>query len=341
MYRKTGFGAVLLTVVSAFVLVTPPATAAGPSPVYAPEGSVADPGVLRVNGEFYVFSTAGNGRVSRGDTANGPWRQVGPAVDLSDPPSWVDTGQAVWAPDAWRTSAGWVLYYSAAARGFGGQRCIGAATSDQAGGPYTPVGDTPLVCPGGRHDGEDTVPGRPVAGAGVIDPSPFVDGEGRRFLLYKTQQTPSSLRMLRLGDGGLHWTGNPSGELLRRDGIVENPVMVQRGSEYVLFASRYGYHNCSYATVWLRSRDKWDFAGATEHALTTTAGTGICGPGGADVTPSLDGGWRIFLHGWVCGAGTAPCTTAQIENGADRRRALYAAILHWGSGATPSVGAFF
>ncbi|MCE6997529.1 hypothetical protein LZG04_22410 [Saccharothrix sp. S26] len=47
----------------------------------------------------------------------------------------------------------------------------------------------------------------------------------------------------------------------------------------------------------MRSTDKWQFGGAAEHALPTTAGTGICGPGGADVTPSLDGGRRIFLHG--------------------------------------------
>jgi arabinan endo-1,5-alpha-L-arabinosidase len=339
MRWKPGFGAVLLAVVSA--LVAPPATAAGPSPVYAPDGSVADPGVLRANGGFSVFSTAVDGRVSRGDTASGPWRHVGPAVDLRQPPSWVDTGKAVWAPDAWQTSAGYVLYYSAVAKGFDGQRCIGAATSDQPDGPYVPVGDIPLVCPGGRHGAEDAVPGRPVAGAGVIDPSPFVDNEGRRFLLYKTQQTPSSLRMVRLGEAGLHWAGNASGELLQRDGIIENPVLVQRGSSFVLFASRYGYDNCSYASVWLRSADKWNFAGATEHTLMTTSGTGICGPGGADVTPSLDGGWRVFLHGWVCGGGTAPCTTGQIENGVAHRRALYAAVLNWGSdGATPNVGAF-
>lgn len=116
--------------------------------------------------------------------------------------------------------------------------------------------------------------------------------------------------------------------------------MVQRGSQYVLFASRYGYDNCSYATVWLRSTDRWNFAGATEHSLMTSGGTGLCGPGGADVTPSLDGGWRIFLHGWVCGTGTSPCTDSQIANGVAHRRALYAAILNWASDGTPSVGMF-
>lgn len=326
---------VLLALASSLLTVLP-AQAAAPGPVY--DASIADPGVLRVNGDFFVFSTGPKGRVSKGDTASGPWQSVGSA--LASVPAWVDSGPDVWAPDAWHTSAGYVLYYSAVAKDFGGQRCIGVATSTTAGGPYTPLGDTPLVCPGGRQGGEDGVPGRPIATAGVIDPSPFQDSNGNRFLLYKTQQIPSSLRMVPLNAAGTHKASGDSRELLRRDGIIENPTMVQRGSQYVLLASRYGYDNCSYATVWLRSTNRWDFATATEHTLMTSAGTGLCGPGGADVTPSLDGGWRVFLHGWVCGTGTSPCTDEQIRNGVTHRRVLYAAVLNWSADATPSVGAF-
>lgn len=315
-----------------------PASAAAPQPVYAPSGGVADPGTVRHDSNFYVFATGGNAPVYRGDTASGPWSSQGPALEGVGP--WAASG-AVWAPDAVHTPIGWVLYYSAPARNFDGQRCIGVATASSVTGPYRPFGDSPLICPGGRHGADDSVPGRPVLGAGVIDPSPFVDAEGRRFVLYKTQQTPSSLRMLRVNDNGTRWIGNPSGELVQRSGIIENPVLMQRGSTFVLFASRYGYNNCSYATVWLRSGNKWDFSGATEHTLLNTAGTGICGPGGADVVPSLDGGWRIFLHGWVCGTGTTPCRPADAPFTGAHRRVLYAAILHWGSdNATPNVGAF-
>jgi beta-xylosidase len=330
--------------VAAALVVAAPGTAhaAAPAPVYAPAGSIADPGVFRDSGDFYVFSTGHRGTVSRGDTAAGPWSNVGPALDGATLPPWVSTGDDIWAPDVWHTAAGYVMYYSAVATDFGGQRCIGVARSDTVGGPYRALTDQPpLVCPAGRHGGEDRVPGRPIADAGVIDPSPFVDSDGHRFLVYKTQQTPSSLRMVRLNDAGTHRFGNDSAELLRRDGIIENPTMVQRGTSFVLFASRFGFDNCSYATVWLRSADRWHFGGATEHTLLTTAGTGICGPGGADVSTSLDGGWRIFLHGWVCGTGTKPCTTGQIDGGAAHRRVLYAAILTWGSdGATPNVGEF-
>ncbi|MGH3659855.1 MAG: family 43 glycosylhydrolase, partial [Micromonosporaceae bacterium] len=139
----------------------------------------------------------------------------------------------VWAPDAWQTPAGWVLYYSAPARGMGGQRCIGVATADSVMGPYTP-NDTPLVCPNPALGADDPVPGQPVANAGVIDPSPFRAADGRRYLLYRTQMTPSTLRMVPLESNGLNAVAN-SRELRRNSGIIENPVMVQRGNSYVLF----------------------------------------------------------------------------------------------------------
>ena len=124
---------------------------------------------------------------------------VGTALDLDPRPDWMASSD-IWAPDVRRTGAGLVMYFAAVAKDFGGQRCIGVAlnTTDDPAGPFQPTA-TPLVCPGGRHGGEDRVPGRPIADAGVIDPSLFTDSEGRRYLLYKTQQTPSTLRMVRLG----------------------------------------------------------------------------------------------------------------------------------------------
>lgn len=335
-------GVVLLGLTGA-LLTGLPAEQAPPQPVYAPSYAVADPGVLRVGKAFYVFSTGGLGRVGRGDTASGPWRDVGAA--LTGIPDWAVKGEAIWAPDAWKTSAGYVLYFSAVAKGFDGQRCIGVATSatigsDDGEAMFTPLDGPPLVCPGGRQPGEDTVSGRPVAAAGVIDPSPFRDRDGSRYLLYKTQQTPSSLRMVKLNAKGLHTAGKASRELLQRDSTIENPMMVRRGSHYILFASRYDWADCSYATVWLRSSSRGKFASAAEHSLLTTANTGICGPGGADLARSSDGGWRIFLHGWICGSGTSPCTNAQLADGVADRRALYAAVLTWAANGTPSVRRF-
>ncbi|MGW3897204.1 glycoside hydrolase family 43 protein [Micromonospora profundi] len=342
MRPRTFWRPVLAAAVTALAVVgsaPAPAAAATPRPVYAlSDKSLADPGVVRHNDDFFAFTTGDGAPVYRGGTASGPWTEIGPA--LGSVPDWAENGN-VWAPDAVQTSAGWVLYYSLPAKGMNDrQRCIGAAISSDVSGPYTPVGAAPLICPGGAHNADDAVPGRPVAGAGVIDPSPFVDADGRRFVLYKTQQTPSSIRMLRVNDGGTRWVGNASGELTRSGGIIENPVLRQRGATFVLFASRYAFNNCSYATVYLTSTDRWDFHGKAERPLLTTAGTGICGPGGADLVPALvEDEQRIFLHGWVCD-GNAPCRPkADGSLPSDPRRALYAAIFRW-DGATPRVGAF-
>ncbi|WP_176738438.1 hypothetical protein [Micromonospora pallida] len=106
-----------------------------------------------------------------------------------------------------------MLYYSLPAKGKNGQRCIGVADADDVRGRYEPLGDAPLICPADSRGADDAVPGRPVAAAGVIDPAPFQDAEGRRFVLYKTQQTPSTIRMLRVNDDGTRWIGNASREL--------------------------------------------------------------------------------------------------------------------------------
>jgi arabinan endo-1,5-alpha-L-arabinosidase len=270
--------------------------------------------------------------------ASGRWGS--PRAGLSRLGAW-SAGGVVWAPDARRTSAGWVMYYSAPAKGMHGQRCIGVATAGSVFGRFEPS-DTPLVCPNRALQPGDPVGGRPIEKAGVIDPSPFLASDGRRYLLYRTQKTPSTLRIVRLGPRGLHAVSR-SRELRQSQGIIENPVMVQRGRHFILIASRYGYNNCSYATVWFRSRWRLSFAGKTEHTLMNTASTGICGPGGADVVWVRDIGPRIFLHGWRCEYRTGMRNCASTEDLKHRRhhRSVYAGALRWGpDGATPRVVRF-
>lgn len=321
--------------VAAIALVSVgPAGAAVPVPVYGP---AADPGVAHASGEYVAFTTGSLTLVARGASASGPWSSRGSALDRLG--SW-SSGGPVWAPDAWQTAAGWVQYYAAPARGMEGQRCIGVATADDATGPYVPA-DTPLVCPNAALGADDQVPGRPVADAGVIDPAPFLALDGRRFLLYKTQQRPSTLRMVRLGPEGLH-TISASRELRQSPGIIENPAMVQRGRRFVLFASRHGWAGCGYATVWFRSMRPWAFADKSQHVLARTGTTGICGPGGMDVV-RRDSGARIFLHGWRCEyrTGIRNCASSADVSNQVSFRSMYAGVLGWGPDrATPRVARF-
>lgn len=307
-----------------------------PRPVYAPGREAADPGVVRDGSTYYAFMTGGLGHVARANTPQGPWVTLPDA--LARWGGWASGEGAVWAPDAVHTSAGWVLYYAAQAKGFNGQRCIGAAIAGGPAGPYEPA-DTPLICP--ILSGEDPAADRPDQTAGVIDPSPFQAADGKRYLLYKTQKTPGTIRMFPLSDDGLHGRGEVSHELVRHADSIENPVMVQHGGFYVLFASANWYDQCKYTTVWRRSTDPWAFADKAEHVLLDQAGTGLCGPGGADVVATGDGPSLIFLHAWVCSADNQPCQFDGVVQDPNRTRVVYAANLTWGDdGATPNVPAF-
>ena len=325
------------------VVATGPATAAvepapTPQPVFATTtGEAADPGLVRDGNEYYAFLTGGPlARVISANTPQGPW--VEQANALSRWGAWASGKGAVWAPDVVHTSAGWVLYYAAIAKGFAGQRCIGTAVSDSPAGPYEPA-DSPLICP--LLGGEDPAADRPDLTAGVIDPSPFQASDGKRYLLYKTQKTPGTLRMFPVSDDGLHGRGEVSHELVRHADSIENPVMVQRGDSYVLFAAANWYDQCKYSTVWRRSDDMWSFADKEEHVLLDQASTGLCGPGGADVVASGNGPDRIFLHAWVCGDQGTPCDYEGQVTDPTKRRVIYAATLTWGEdGATPQVPAF-
>lgn len=309
-----------------------------PRPIYATSGSAADPGLAHENGTHYAFMTGGRTKVASSKGAvKGPWTPAGDDA-LTDWGDWASGEGAVWAPDAVRTSAGWVLYYAAQAKGFDGQRCIGTAIADELAGPYEPT-DRPLICP--ILNGEDPVAGRPVKGSGVIDPAPFKADDGKRFLLYKTQQAPGTIRMFPVSDDGLHARGGTSRELVRQADSIENPVMVQRGEHYILFASANWYDQCKYSTVWRRSTDRWSFADKPEHVLLDKANSGLCGPGGADLVNGAKDSSRLVFHGWVCSNDNTPCDFDGPVDDPDRRRVLYGAVVRWGEdNITPQVTRF-
>ncbi|SDT27841.1 glycoside hydrolase family 43 protein [Microlunatus soli] len=336
---------IVLLAVGTAAVGMPRTASAGPTvpqPVYNPTSfEAADPGVATDGDQFKILSTGGLARTASAPTPQGRWRTGGNA--LTRWPAWASGTGAVWAPDLVQTEGAWVLYYALIARDFGGQRCIGTAIAETIDGPFTPA-DRPLICP--VLDGEDPAADRPVAGSGVIDPSPFVDTDGTRYLLYKTQKAPGTIRMVQLSEDGRHVAGSASAELIRHDDSIENPVLVKRGDQYLLFASANWYDQCRYATVWRRSSDPWSFADKAEQVLLDQANTGLCGPGGADVTASNGSGEdadvdRLILHGWVCGGATTPCAGAGQVTDPTKRRVVYAAVLTWGDdGATPAVPRF-
>lgn len=307
-----------------------------PRPVL--RGNVPDPTVERVGRGYVVVSTGDLGPRVWTKRPRTRWRSGGTA--LRRLPTWSRPG-AIWAADLHRVGRTWLLYYSAPAAGAGTYgRCIGVARARRPRGRFRPVGRAPLVCPAHMKVPRAQDPllprDRTLPRAGVIDPSVFRDRDGRRYLLYKTDKIPSSVRIVPLsGNGRRVRRGAVSQELFRSPGVVENPVLTRRGARLVMFTSEGDWTTCDYRTTWRASRSLTDWSAARPQVLLDHAGTGLCGPGGADLARALDGGDRIFLHGWTCRARPRPCHHDLSWRTRTRRKAvrsLYAARLVWRGG---------
>jgi beta-xylosidase len=109
--------------------------------------------------------------------------------------------------------------------GQGGTQCIGAATSDKPEGPYTSSAEKPLIC--------QTDEG------GSIDPSSFVDEDGKRYILWKNDGNSVGARtwiyIQPTSADGLSLTGSPT-QLITADQswegvLVEAPTLWKHGGK--------------------------------------------------------------------------------------------------------------
>lgn len=331
--------AVLL--VAALAALPSPATASyaegrgAPKPVL--RGNFADPAVERYGKGFVGVATGLRAPRAWTGSPKGPWLRGGTA--LRRLPGWATSGD-IWAADIQRVGGWWLLYFSAPVAGLGEYgRCVGVARSRSPERGFAPVGSTPLTCPAYAKapTAQDPLARDPtLPRAGTIDPSVYVDPSGARFLLYKTDRVPSSIRMVELSANGSRVrSGAVSQELLRSPGVLENPVLVHRPEGWVMLLSEGDYTRCTYRTMWLRSPSLLDWTVVESGTLLDSAGTGLCGPGGADIAVGAGGQQRLFLHGWTCHGGAKPCRSSFDWSQRVKQRAvrsLYAARLGWRGG---------
>lgn len=344
----------LLTVLLSSVLALGVLTWAGPGAAQDPPTPMAramaavntdgfpDPTVMQYAGGFVAVVTGPYAPRAIAPSAAGPWTWIAPALPVL--PAWA-RAEGIWASDLVRVGSRWVLYFSAPVRGLGSNgRCIGMATATDPTLPFVPS-SRPLVCPRqavtpkapdqvGTQQG---APPRRLPRGGVIDPSGFVDGT-KRFLLYKTQGKPSSIRALRLTrDGTRKLPKQKSFELVRANHTIENPEMVRNQNSLVLFLSEGSYRGCGYHTTWRRSPTLKGWRTKHSGRLIQPGGPDICGPGGADLVMTGSGKRMVVLHGWTCYSAQVTCPRgrdleANPQLGA--RRSIYAAWLRW-SGKRP------
>lgn len=343
---KRGAARLLALLLSVGVLfVAGPASTADPVPRPVLNVDFPDPAVVATpGGGLVAYGTGDRVPHAWSRRAEGLWRR-GSGL-LSHRPSWSRDG-GVWAVDVARVRGRWLLYYATPVKGMGEHgRCIGVARSASARGPFRPVGRAPLVCPSYADTPAAQDPLLPrdptLPRAGVIDPSWFRDADGSTYLLYKTDRTPSTIRIVALArDGQSVKPGAAGVELFRSDGVVENPVLIRRPEGYVMLASEGDWTRCGYRTRWLRSPLLLDWSTAETGMLMDAATTGLCGPGGADVVEVRGGRLLAFLHGWTCRGTAAPCAGRGNWDHRPRqrgRRAMYAARLGWVDGVPRVTG---
>ncbi|KAJ5674638.1 uncharacterized protein N7477_004572 [Penicillium maclennaniae] len=286
-------------------------------PTRAIDSDFADPCVIRVDGGYYAFATAGNGvNVQVASSADFlTWDLLSDTDAMPGPfPSWVASSQAIWAPDVNQRDDGtFVMYFSAASSQDSSKHCVGAATSSSITGPYTPEND-PFACP--------------LDQGGAIDADGYKDGD-TYYVVYKIDG--NSLN----GDGTTHATPimlqalesdavTPIGDatqLLDRDDndgpLIEAPSLANIGGTYYLSFSSNMYNTLNYDVSYATAAaitgpyTKAQAPGAPLLVSGDASDAGdLGGPGGADFNAD---GSKIVFHAF--------------ENGQnlDKGRAMYVA----------------
>ncbi|MES9539337.1 family 43 glycosylhydrolase [Actinomadura sp. NPDC000600] len=305
----------------------PPSPAGSPAaidpPGYAPaepviDGPFADPTMIKVAGTYFAYGT-NNGDatvpVATAQSPTGPWRPV-PGDALARLPAWA-TGGRTWAPEVVPPRDGsrsYVLYFSAR-RKDGDHQCIGVATASAPAGPFVPQEGGPLVCP--------------LELGGAIDPASYIEQDGTRYLLYKSEERKTAaIYLVRLSPDGLHLAGAPKqimGRAADEPVLVEAPDLVRRGGKYVLLYSAGWYFKPNYQTRYaVASSIEGPYAKGGPVQSTGLYGGKVEGPGGADVFGDETGDYLVF-HGILDSRG-----------GSGLVRGMYVARLGW-DGARPAV----
>ena len=215
------------------------------------------------------------------------------------------------APGVFLVNGRYVMFYTAqTVSGHAGHYCLSVASAANPRGPFTDTSAGPFLCD--DHDG------------GAIDPSPFIDASGNRWLYYKTYDDinhgsiPARIFVAPLTADGAHLAG-PSRIVLAQENLtspfetVENPQMVRTGGRYVLVFSRGLYTSSAYRQGYALCDSPTGPCREATSSLVTSYGA-VLGPGGG--TAFTDAAGRLWLAyaGW-----NSPCTHYVGDDSCARR----------------------
>ncbi|MGI8536096.1 MAG: glycoside hydrolase family 43 protein [Mycobacteriales bacterium] len=257
--------------------------------VYA--GDFPDPYVLRTGSSYLAFATETRGldvQVMASPDLHS-WTHLGNA--LAALPSWAQAGHT-WSPAVLERPHGYVLYY-ATRLAVEGRQAISVAVADRPEGPYVDRSSAPLVYQRSR--------------GGSIDPDPFVDEDGRAYLVWKSDDNAfgrrSSLWVRELTADGLGFSGRPvrvlKHALAWEQPLVEAPCLVRVGSQVHLLYSAGQWESRAYGVGHaVGTRPTGPFRVTTQEGPWLS---GTYGPGGQSVVEDVSGGLQLAYHGWLDG----------------------------------------
>lgn len=279
---------------------------ANDEPVPAWREYFADPFVLRCDdGRYLAVGTEGTapaeGRLFpllESDDLVG-WRSRGRALERLD----AGLGDAYWAPEITPAEGRWWLYYSVGHDIHGHH--LRVATSVDRFGPYVDTGV--VLTPGERF---------------AIDPHPFLDDDGQRYLFFARDVLDSDRPgthlavapldgMQRFADATVPvlapWA---DWQIYERDRLMyesrwtwhtlEGPSVVRRHGRYWMTFSAGAWTGSGYAVTWAvadHPLGPWEAAPDTHPPLLSSDET-FLGPGHNSLTTAPDGGDVIVFHSW-------------------------------------------
>jgi len=274
-------------------------------PSVTPGIDVADPDVVRVGRDFFVYATNANSLFGflnvplRLSTNLTDWYLLGDVLPTLG--SWADPSvHRVWAPSVKQVGSDWVMLYTAQANattgGLAGRMCIGRAVAPVPTGPFVDDRGAPFYCQGEL--------------GGSIDAELITDPNGFPRMLVKNNgnsvAVPSRIWSQALtADAGA--IVGPAVELVRDDQAwevptVEAPAMVKNNGLDWLFYSGGPFAGSQYAIGTAACSST-----AGPCSKTSVGGPWYgsdafaLGPGGQDTfTDALGGVWMVY-HGWYDG----------------------------------------
>jgi beta-xylosidase len=334
-----GLRCALLAIVAIVTSVTVPAArpaaaapavsvATGLATAYAQDAP--DPHVLRVGSKYYAYTSGTSWGNHIGiltsttpnlnyHTINGKsWGSSAfPTVPYTRAPAaWQVVGTQI-APGVFSRAGKWILFYGAQSKQTH-EWCLSIATASRPQGPFTDrTGTKPWFCMD--------------AYGGVVDPSPFVDTNGRAWLHFKTN-TGSRAMSARLWAMALDSTGtkrasSPKVVLTQNsqqyswETTIENPQMIVRNGQRYLFYAGNQWDSRRYAenyAVCAHADGPCTRARSTPFLREYST---VLGPGAGTAFTDASGNWWLAYHAW-----RSPCT----NYGCGGKRRLFIKPLRFG-----------